>query len=648
MPKTAPFSKLLVANRGEIAVRIMRTARTMGFRTVAVYSTVDAGAEHVTCADEAVCIGDASPSASYLRVEAIIDAARRTGADAIHPGYGFLAENEALPSACAAAGIVFVGPGAAAIRQMGDKAGAKSLMIAAGVPCVPGYQGEDQSPETLLQQARGIGFPVMIKATAGGGGRGMRLVNEEAEFAAHLASAVSEATSAFGSGTVLLEKAIIAPRHVEIQVMADAHGNAIHLGERDCSLQRRHQKIIEEAPSPAVDAALRERMGEASIAAVEAIGYVGAGTFEYLLDAEGHFYFMEMNTRLQVEHPVTEAITGLDLVELQLRIVAGEKLPLTQEQVTFSGHAIEARLCAEDPTAGFMPQSGRMALWRPAEFLRTDHALSDGANISPHYDSMIAKLVAHGTTREDARRKLIAGLEATVAMGPRTNKDFLAACLAQPVFRDGSATTAFIADHGDVLLAEHAAQEPSAAMVAAALLRAAPGTGLAHGYMAPLRLGRNETEYRPRVRALRDGACTVEMEGQPPLNLRVLARRGPMVEIEREGARLSATLLCETGQVTLQFAGRTYDFTDLTFAPVITAAVAGGDGRIRASMNGNVVGVAVAVGDRIEAGQTLVVVEAMKMEHGHASPVAGTVTAVNVAPGMQVATHAVLVEVEAR
>ena len=657
------FTRLLVANRGEIAVRVMRTARAMGYGTVAVHSTADAGAEHVRVADAAVCIGGAAPADSYLLVEAIIDAAKATGADAIHPGYGFLAENPALPEACAAAGITFVGPGAGAIRAMGDKAGAKALMQAAGVPCVPGWQGEDQSAARLAEEAARIGFPVMIKAVAGGGGRGMRLVERAEAFPAALASARSEALGAFGSDVVLLEKAIPDPRHVEIQVMADRHGAAIHLGERDCSVQRRHQKLIEEAPSPAVSPALRARMGAVSVAAAQAIGYVGAGTFEYLLNADGAFYFMEMNTRLQVEHPVTEAVTGLDLVELQLRVAAGERLPLTQEEVRFEGHAIEARLCAEDPGAGFMPQSGTLALWSPAAGIRADHALRDGAEVPPHYDSMIAKLIAHGPSRDDARRRLISGLGATAALGVRTNKAFLADCLGHPVFAAGRAGTGFVAAHGPG--GTDGAEEARAAMVAAAILRAGPGLRLTHGYSAPMRLARGGAELRPAARALRDGRVEVEMDGAPPLSLRVLGRESvpgsvscrdglpgsapvretASVALELDGAARRALLLEAEGRIWLELDGRVHDWEDLTFAPAVSAAAAGGDGRLRAAMNGAVTAVNVAVGDAVAAGQVLAVLEAMKMEHAHASPVAGRVTAVHAAPGMQVSTHALLVEV---
>jgi geranyl-CoA carboxylase alpha subunit len=447
-----PFRTILIANRGEIALRIMRTARQLGYGTVAVYSTADADARHVREADRAVCIGDPPAARSYLRIDRIVEAAREAGADAVHPGYGFLAENAAFSAACRDAGLVFIGPSPDAIRAMGNKAGAKRIVEAAGVPTVPGYQGEDRTDERMLAEAERIGFPVMIKATAGGGGRGMRLVPGAGQFAAMLRAARAEAKSAFGDPEVILERAVLRPRHIEIQVFGDRYGNAIHLGERDCSVQRRHQKIIEEAPSPAVSPALRARMGETAVAAVKSIGYEGAGTLEFLLDAQGNFYFMEMNTRLQVEHPVTEAITGLDLVAMQLRIAAGEPLPLTQQDVTFSGHAIEVRLCAENPDRNFLPQAGRLLRWEPPSGLRVEHALESGGEITPYYDSMIAKVIAAGATRDEARRALIAGLERTVALGIKTNLNFLSRCLAHRNFIDGGATTAFIAEAGKDLL----------------------------------------------------------------------------------------------------------------------------------------------------------------------------------------------------
>src|SRR3954453_4436086 len=449
--KRARFRKILIANRGEIARRIARTARRLGYGVVAVYSDADAGAIHVREADQAVRIGEAPSAQSYLNIGAIIAAAKSSGADAVHPGYGFLAENENFAQSCRDAGLVFIGPSPEAIKAMGNTARAKEIMLAAGVPCVPGYQGADQSEATMLAQASKIGFPVMIKAVAGGGGRGMRLVPDTAALPALLRSARSEAQGAFGDPTVILERAIDDPRHIEIQVFGDACGNAVHLGERDCSVQRRHQKLIEEAPSPAVSPQLRARMGAVAVQAVKALGYEGAGTLEFLLDGDGQFYFMEMNTRLQVEHPVTEALTGLDLVEWQLRVAAGEPLPLRQDNIRFSGHAIEVRLCSEDADHDFMPQSGWMALWQMPQSIRVEHALQSGAEIPPYYDSLVAKLISHGATREEARARLITALEQAVALGVATNQSFLLSCLRHPAFAQGRATTAFIGTHRDEL-----------------------------------------------------------------------------------------------------------------------------------------------------------------------------------------------------
>ncbi|MBM3384407.1 MAG: ATP-grasp domain-containing protein, partial [Betaproteobacteria bacterium] len=421
-----PFKSLLIANRGEIALRILRTARRMGLRTIAVYSDADRDAPHVRAADEAVRIGGPAPRHSYLDIGAIL----RAEGEAVHPGYGFLSENADFAEAVLKAGRTWVGPPPAAIRAMGDKANAKAIAARAGVPVLPTY---DKDPA----------FPVMIKALAGGGGRGMRLVRSKAELAAALKSARSEAGHAFGDERILLEKALLRPRHVEIQVFADGRGNCVHLGERDCSVQRRHQKLIEETPSPAVDAKLRAQMGMAAIAAAKAVGYVGAGTVEFLLE-EGRFWFMEMNTRLQVEHPVTERVTGLDLVEWQLRVAAGEPLPARQQDIGFSGHAIEARLCAEDPARDLLPQAGTLTQWQPSSRVRVDHALAPGIEITPFYDSLVAKLIAHAPTRDEARAQLAAALEETVAAGVPTNKDFLAAVLRDRRFANGEATTDFL------------------------------------------------------------------------------------------------------------------------------------------------------------------------------------------------------------
>ncbi|WP_449222047.1 acetyl-CoA carboxylase biotin carboxylase subunit [Tistrella mobilis] len=659
MAEPTPFSTILIANRGEIARRVIRTARRLGYRTVAVYSDADAGAAHVREADRAVRIGEAAPAASYLKIDAIIAAAKAAGADAIHPGYGFLAENAGFAAACAEAGIVFIGPSPAAIIAMGDKAGAKRVMEAAGVPCVPGYQGEDQDEARLAAEAGRIGFPVMIKATAGGGGRGMRLVETAADFPAALKSARSEAQSAFGNPDVIVEKAILSPRHVEIQVIADRHGNVLHLGERDCSVQRRHQKVIEEAPSPAVDEDLRARMGETAVQAARAIGYEGAGTLEFLLDTQGRYYFMEMNTRLQVEHPVTEAVTGLDLVELQLIAAAGRPLPITQAQVQVRGHAIEVRLCAEDPSKGFMPQSGRFRAWEPTAALRVDHALGGDPEISPYYDSMIAKVIAHGASRDDARRRLIHGLEDTVALGIATNQGFLAACLAHPVFAAGQATTAFIGAHGDELLARDALADRRAAAVAALLLhgiatdgRGVAGRSLAHTLPVPVLLAVDGNATAVSIARTGPGRFTAEV-GEETVDL-------APVELTPGADGVAGTLvLAIDGTVTrLRFArdghvlhlhldGRPVRIDDRSFEPAHRAGEAAGDGRIKAAMNGRVVAVLAAIGDEVEPGRPLVTLEAMKMEHVHKADLAGRITAITVGEGDQVGAGQVLVEIEA-
>ena len=682
MNKAIPFHKILIANRGEIALRVMRSAHALGYRTVAVYSTADQDAAHVHAAHEAVCIGEPLPAQSYLNIAAIIEAARLTGADAVHPGYGFLAENEDFAQACRDAGLVFIGPSPEAIRAMGDKAGAKRLMIAAGVPCIPGYQGEDQSAAHLAAQAAQIGYPVMIKATAGGGGRGMRLVRQAAEFADLLRSAQSEALNAFGDATVILERAIEEPRHIEIQILADRHGHAIHLGERDCSVQRRHQKVIEEAPSPAVHAALRARMGATAVAAVQAIAYEGAGTLEFLLDREGHFYFMEMNTRLQVEHPVTEAITGLDLVEWQLRVAAGEPLSLAQTDIAFTGHAIEVRLCAEDVPAGFMPQSGTLLQWRPPLGVRVEHALQDGASIPPYYDSMVAKIIVHGRNRSEAVRQLQSALHDLVALGVKTNQSFLRRSLAHLVFAAGQATTAFIAQHEAELLSEPSRSQALA--VAAWLLHQSgalqpprEAARLAHALPVGLSLQVGEASLRAQVTQIGPRDFTVQVEGQTHALAAVAAHAAyhvhhhhsahkelsaynqhsaqsaqsdhsePFAKVIVDQVMHSVPWVRDADSLWLHFAGHPLQVIDLTRAVGAKPGEHGGDGKVRASMNGRVVAVQVAVGDRVQAQQALVTLEAMKMEHVHAAPVAGTVTAVHAAPGEQVPASRVLVEIQA-
>ena len=651
--KVRAFRKILIANRGEIALRILRTARRLGFGVVAVYSDADRDAMHVREADEAVRIGEALPAQSYLKIEAIIAAAKASGADAVHPGYGFLAENEDFAAACREAGLVFIGPSPEAIKAMGNKAGAKDIMQKAGVPCVPGYQGADQSDAVMSAEAGKIGFPVMIKAVAGGGGRGMRLVADATAFADALRSARSEAKSAFGDPTVILERAIVDPRHIEIQVFGDAHGNAIHLGERDCSVQRRHQKLIEEAPSPAVTPELRARMGAIAVNAIKSLRYEGAGTLEFLLDSSGEFYFMEMNTRLQVEHPVTEAITGLDLVALQLRVAGGEPLGIAQDDVKFSGHAIEVRLCSEDAAQDFMPQSGKMALWRMPDGLRVEHALQSGAEIPPFYDSMIAKLISHGATRDEARRKLVHGLEQTVAFGVTTNQAFLAACLGHPVFAAGEATTSFIGSHRGELLAPRQDATAEAALAALLLyvtdINAPPwrrGRSLAATFPVPVRVELDHGIHEVELSRLRDGSYLASRDGGEH-RFEIDALGCDTIRFRSQGLAESASYFRDGDRLYLLHRGVTLAIRDLTLAAPAAAAATGSDGKVRAAMNGRVVAVLVKPGEKVTAGQPVMTLEAMKMEHVHSAPISGVIAAIDVVEGEQVTTGKIVVEIEA-
>jgi len=657
-----PISKILVANRGEIACRILRTAAAQGYATVAVFSDADADAPHVRLADEAVALGPPEPAHSYLSIEKVVAAARAAGADALHPGYGFLSENAGLAEACSAAGIRFIGPSAEAIRAMGDKAVAKRRMIAAGVPCVPGYQGAAQDDATFAAEADRIGYPVMVKAAAGGGGRGMRRVEQADGLVAALAGARSEAKTAFGDSTLLLEKAVDGARHVEIQVFGDVHGNVVHLGERDCSVQRRHQKVVEEAPAPGMDASLRAAMGAAATTAARAIGYCGAGTVEFLLAPDGAFYFLEMNTRLQVEHPVTEMVTGLDLVAWQIAVAEGRELPLRQEDIRLDGHAIEVRLYAEDPAQGFLPASGPVLRWLPpaGEGVRVDAGIATGGTIPSFYDPMVAKIVAHGATRAVALRRLLAALRRTVLLGPVHNRDFLCMVLENDAFAAGGVSTGFLEEQG--LLQPGAGEVPDALWAMAGLLfylqRSAryrrPG-GMADwqsgGLAAPLRLESGGETREVHVRAgdrHGEGGSYAVAVGDRVLELRDLARdeAAGRAWYTLGGLRRSLAHASDAdGRLHLATADRLLAFAETMLRPA-SELVAGSDGIIRAPMHGRVTGLDVAVGEDVVAGQRLLGLEAMKMEHGVTAPIAGRVAEIAVAGGAQVAADAVLVRLE--
>lgn len=626
------FSKILVANRGEIACRVMRTAHVLGYRTVAVYSDADADAPHVQLADEAVRIGPPPAAESYLDIDALLTAARATGADAVHPGYGFLSERAEFAEACAEQGLVFIGPPPAAIRAMGDKAAAKRRMRQAGVPCAPGYLGEDQSDDRLAAEARQLGFPLLVKAVAGGGGRGMRLVRSAADLPEALAGARREAQGAFGSDTLMLERLIEDGRHIEVQVFCDTHGQAVHLGERDCTTQRRRQKVVEEAPSPVVGPAMRAAMGRDAVAAALAVGYVGAGTVEFIVDAEMNHFFLEMNTRLQVEHTVTECITGQDLVAWQLRVARGEPLPLKQDQITFTGHAVQARLYAEDPYDGFKPQTGRIAHWRPeATPVRVDHGIAEGAEISPYYDAMVAKFIAHGHDRDDALRRLVRALQDAPLLGVTNNGRYLCDVLQHQDFGAARMTTTRLdewAEAGDAGLMRPAPPE-QAWQLAAALFAPQAATRAASLTSYDLSL-----QCQGAHRTLR----------APPRNLVVRARQGDVVHFEHEGVRRRATFAFEGTTLHLAFDGTPFTFIESSPLPACNADA--DVSRARAPVAGVVARVAVAVGERVAIGQPLVCVEAMKMEMWLNAAAAGTVRVVHVQLRQPVAAGAVLMELE--
>ncbi len=671
------FRKLLIANRGEIACRVIRTARRMGIATVAVYSDADATALHVTLADQAMRLGPAPARQSYLNLEAVIAAARATDAGAIHPGYGFLSENAEFAEACAAAGIVFIGPPPAAIRAMGSKSEAKMFMEQAGVPLLPGYHGTGQNPEVLRRAAAEIGYPVMLKASAGGGGKGMRRIAAEAEFDDALAGARREALAAFGDERMLVEKYLERPRHIEMQVFADAHGNAVHLFERDCSIQRRHQKVLEEAPAPGMAEDRRREMGAAAIAAARAVGYVGAGTVEFIVAQDGGFYFMEMNTRLQVEHPVTEMVTGLDLVEWQIRVAAGAPLPLSQADITLSGHAIEARVYAEDPARDFLPATGRLAHLRPpvaGARLRVDSGVRAGDEIGIHYDPMIAKLIVHGETRADAVARLAAALAAYQVAGVDTNLAFLRQVAGHPAFAAAEIDTGFIERHRDALL------EPSPdasdrvlalACVAILLHRAAeacraaaasddPGSpwhrvdgwrlnGAGHDL---LRFAENGRSLAVAVRYDGAGWHLALPGGAVAARGRILAGEEGWLDLraDLDGAQHQATAVWQAasraGQVlTLFVEGAAYSLTPVDLAGAGHADDAAPP-HLAAPMPGRIVQLLVAAGATVCRGQPLLVLEAMKMEHTVKAPADGVVRGLRYAAGDLVEEGAELCDFE--
>ena len=637
---------LLVANRGEIACRVMRTAKAMGIRTVAVHSAIDANARHVREADMAVNLGGAKPGESYLLIDKIIAAAKASGAQAIHPGYGFLSENAGFARAIEQVGLIFLGPPASAIEAMGSKSAAKSLMEAAGVPLVPGYHGEKQDLDTFREAAKRIGYPVLFKAAAGGGGKGMKVAESEVQFAETLESAQREAQSAFGDSRMLVEKYVLKPRHVEIQVFADQHGNCLYLNERDCSIQRRHQKVVEEAPAPGLSAELRRAMGEAAVKAAQAIGYVGAGTVEFLLDERGDFFFMEMNTRLQVEHPVTEAITGLDLVAWQIRVARGEPLPISQAQMPLNGHAIEVRLYAEDPDHDFLPATGTLALYREAasgDGRRIDSGVAEGDSVSPFYDPMLGKLIAWGENREQALLRLLAMLGDTLVGGVKTNLAFLCRILAHPAFAACELDTGFISRHQQQLLpAPSELPEAFWQLAADAWVQSeaplerdddphspwATRSGWRAGGVTEIELHLSSQGESRKVRA-NNRAC---LQGEELL-----------AEIDGTRQRLRAIRRGET--LYLQWRGELHAIT--RFDPIAAVEASHAQhGGLSAPMNGSIVRVLVEPGQTVEAGAALVVLEAMKMEHSIRAPQAGTVKALYCREGEMVSEGAVLVELE--
>lgn len=639
------ITKVLVANRGEIACRIIKSVQSAGYDAVAVHSDADAKALFVKLADETVSLGGNTSAESYLDMNKIIAAARASGADAIHPGYGFLSENAEFSALCQESGITFIGPSPNAIKVMGNKAEAKRLMLSADVPCIPGYQGNAQDTATLQSEADAIGFPLMVKAAAGGGGRGIRLVDNADSLKDAIEGARTESLNAFGDDQLILEKAVVDGRHIEIQVAADQHGNVIHLFERDCSAQRRHQKVIEEAPSPFMTEALREEMGMAAVNAARAVHYEGVGTVEFLVDADRNFYFLEMNTRLQVEHPVTEMITGVDLVEWQLQIADGKPLSQQQDEIAINGHAIEVRIYAEDPANGFMPQTGELRVFQPSinDGVRIDHGIYSGSVVSSFYDAMLAKLIAWGRDREEARRRLIRALKQTKVLGLTTNKAFLIHLLSEEQFINGETTTSFISD--DVL--NRANQKVMNADIALAAVLLSQSSSDLNGWSNSAPLPRTETlltgEESHSVKTLQtDGGFDVVINDEVIQISKFRCFEDQFV-YTLDGVTRSAAFSIDADDISIDIGERVLNFTRTTYWPTVVEGEAG-SGLIKATTEGLVVDVLVKVGDVVNNGDTLVVIEAMKMEHRHLADGAGEVMGVNVEKGQQVKNRQLLVE----
>ena len=650
-PTENHMNRILIANRGEIAVRVIRSAQALGYTTVAVFSDADTNAPHVQQADQAVRLGPPDIAESYLNGDRVLAAAKQADADAIHPGYGFLSENPDFARLVTNAGMTWIGPTPEAMEIMGNKAAAKAAIANSDIPLIPGYSGNDQTDAAFLTAASDIGYPVIVKATFGGGGRGMRLVEQPDDLPSALDSARSESLKAFSSDELLLEKALVNPRHIEFQIFADQHGNTIHLGERDCSIQRRHQKVLEEAPSPAVSSEMREKMGRAAVAVAQTVNYTNAGTVEFLVSKAGEFYFIEMNTRLQVEHPVTELITGFDLVAWQLLIAEGDRLPVSQADVTLNGHAIEARLFAESPNNDFLPSFGTIRHWHSpvGDGVRVDHGLQSGQNIEPFYDAMIAKVITHGETRDIARRRLLRALEQTAVLGVETNRAFLIDTIRHPTFTSGTATTTFIEDFWAPTT------EPSSSLMvslAAALLYT---TG-----QAASRSASNNWATRPVTFCfdtanatnivcvdVKDNELQIHGESQKH-QIRVLSCENNQLIFETQGLRDTAAFaIGPDNQLWIQYGNNNACFTESLLAPATTSNENQPSGQILAPLPGSVLRIDVAEGDTVEKGQSLLVLEAMKMEHTVTAAITGTVTRVLVEQGQQVTPRQLVVVIDA-